>query len=75
VNCFSSVVIDDAHLKAAICYVSLNPVRAGLSDRAEDWPWSCGTETNLPISQRFWGKVPAALFRAAGAKRHAVMLA
>jgi putative transposase len=32
--------MDDTHLKAAVCYVSLNPVRAGLTDRAEDWPWS-----------------------------------
>jgi putative transposase len=26
--------------RAAVCYVSLNPVRAGLVARAEDWPWS-----------------------------------
>ena len=32
--------MDDAHLKAAVCYVSLNPVRAGLVGRAEDWRWS-----------------------------------
>src|SRR5271156_3974360 len=25
---------------SAVCYVSLNPVRAGLVARAEDWPWS-----------------------------------
>ena len=37
---FCSVVMDDSHLKAAFCYVSLNPVRAGLVERAEDWPWS-----------------------------------
>ena len=37
---FASFVMDDAHLKAAVCYVSLNPVRAGLVGRAEDWPWS-----------------------------------
>ena len=37
---FCSVVMDDKHLKAALCYVSLNPVRAGLVERAEDWPWS-----------------------------------
>jgi len=37
---FSSVVMDDSHLRAAVCYVSLNPVRAGLVARAEDWPWS-----------------------------------
>jgi putative transposase len=37
---FASVVLDDSHLRAALCYVSLNPVRAGLAARAEDWPWS-----------------------------------
>jgi len=26
---------------AAVRYVSLNPVRARLVPRAEDWPWSC----------------------------------
>ncbi len=37
---FSSVAMDDDHLVAAIRYVSLNPVRARLVERAEDWPWS-----------------------------------
>ncbi len=37
---FSSVVLDDSHLRAALSYVSLNPVRAGLVARAEDWRWS-----------------------------------
>jgi putative transposase len=37
---FSSVVLDDAHLRTALCYVSLNPVRSGLVARAEDWRWS-----------------------------------
>ncbi len=32
--------MDDAHLMAAVRYVSLNPVRARLAARAEDWPWS-----------------------------------
>jgi putative transposase len=32
--------MDDAHLVAAVRYVSLNPVRARLVARAEDWPWS-----------------------------------
>jgi putative transposase len=32
--------MDEAHLVAAARYVSLNPVRAGLVRRAEDWPWS-----------------------------------
>jgi putative transposase len=37
---FASVAMDDTHLHAAIRYVSLNPVRAGLVSRAQDWPWS-----------------------------------
>ena len=39
-NRFGSVVMDEAHLVAAVRYVSLNPVRARLVARAEDWPWS-----------------------------------
>jgi putative transposase len=37
---FGSVAMDEAHLVAALRYVSLNPVRARLVDRAEAWPWS-----------------------------------
>ena len=37
---FSSTAMDGAHLMAAVRYVTLNPVRAGLVARAEDWPWS-----------------------------------
>jgi putative transposase len=37
---FASVVMDEAHLYAAIRYVALNPVRARLVARAADWPWS-----------------------------------
>jgi putative transposase len=37
---FSSVVMDEAHLLSAIRYVALNPVRARLAPRAQDWPWS-----------------------------------
>jgi putative transposase len=32
--------MDEAHLIAAIRYVSLNPVRARLAARPEDWAWS-----------------------------------
>ena len=32
--------MDEAHLYAALRYVALNPVRAGLAGRAQDWPWS-----------------------------------
>jgi putative transposase len=32
--------MDEAHLHHAFRYVSLNPVRAGLVERAQDWNWS-----------------------------------
>jgi putative transposase len=37
---FASVAMDEAHLMAAVRYVSLNSVRARLAARPEDWRWS-----------------------------------
>ncbi len=37
---FGSVPMDEAHLTAAVRYVALNPVRARLVGRAQDWPHS-----------------------------------
>jgi putative transposase len=37
---FSSVAMDESHLIAAVRYVSLNPVRARLARKADDWVWS-----------------------------------
>lgn len=37
---FYSVVMDESHALAAIRYVELNPVRAGLCHKPELWPWS-----------------------------------
>jgi len=37
---YFSSALDDAYLWTAIRYVELNPVRAGLTARAEDYPWS-----------------------------------
>lgn len=37
---FASCAMDEAHLLAAVRYVELNPVRARLAARPEDWPWS-----------------------------------
>ena len=37
---FCSYPMDDAHLLTAVRYVELNPVKAKLAARAEDWPWS-----------------------------------
>src|SRR5580700_2118607 len=37
---FGAVAMDEAHLTAALRYVALNPVRAGLAARPQDWRWS-----------------------------------
>jgi len=37
---YGAVAMDEAHLLYAVRYVSLNPVRAGLVERAQDWPWA-----------------------------------
>lgn len=34
---------DEIHLNRAILYVENNPVKAGLCERPEDWPWSSAT--------------------------------
>jgi putative transposase len=60
---FGCVAMDEAHLGAALQYVALNPVRARLTDRATDWPWSSvhahlgrvddGITTTAPIVSRY----------------------
>ena len=52
-----------AHLGAALRYVVLNPLRAGLTDQAVDWPWSSvhahlgkiedGITATAPIASRY----------------------
>ena len=37
---FHSYPLDESHLLAAVRYVELNPVRAGLVADAKDWSWS-----------------------------------
>ncbi|MEA3052644.1 MAG: REP-associated tyrosine transposase [Sphingomonadales bacterium] len=37
---FASFPMDEAHLHACLAYVELNPVRARLVARPEDWKWS-----------------------------------
>lgn len=44
---FSSVAMDEAHLVTALRYVALNPVRARLVARADDWPWSATSHRTL----------------------------
>jgi REP element-mobilizing transposase RayT len=38
---YRSILIEDARYLLAVCrYIVLNPIRAGICDRPEDWPWS-----------------------------------
>jgi len=60
---FGAVAMDEEHLAAALRYVSLNPVRARLVARAQDWRWSStrahltgkpdGITARAPIRERF----------------------
>jgi putative transposase len=60
---FGAVAMDEAHLAAALRYVSLNPVRARLVERAQNWRWSStrahlrgkddGLTALAPIRDRF----------------------
>ena len=47
---FGCVAMDEAHLGAALRYVALNPVRARLTQRAADWPWS-SSRVHLGLTQ------------------------
>lgn len=59
---FSSVAMDEAHFVTALRYVALNPVRARLVERAEDWPWS-STRAHLAGDDDHVVKVAPALER------------
>ena len=54
---FFSSALDADYLQACVRYVELNPVRAGLVKKAEDYPWSsaavhCGLEHNALLNTR-----------------------
>lgn len=55
---FSSVAMDEAHLVGALRYVALNPVRARLVERPEDWRWSSTAAHIAGASDRFVDVVP-----------------
>ena len=54
-NRFSVTVISrDAHLLEVCRYVVLNPMRAGICERPEDWPWSSYAAcAGLELAPRF----------------------
>ena len=37
---WSAQMLDDAHLLQTARYIVLNPVRAGICEQPDDWPWS-----------------------------------
>jgi REP element-mobilizing transposase RayT len=37
---WSRLLEDEAHVVAVVRYIAANPVRAGLCERPEQWPWS-----------------------------------
>ncbi len=39
---FASFPMDERHMMACARYIELNAVRAGLTERPEDWRWSSG---------------------------------
>ncbi len=41
---------DQRHLRRAIEYIHMNPVKAGLAARPENWPWSSAHFLGTPIS-------------------------
>jgi putative transposase len=55
-NRFDARVIDgEEHYEAALAYVDSNPVRAGLVERPEDWPWSSSGRRTWPLGARVHG--------------------
>ena len=64
---YFSCPLQDKYIFAAIRYVELNPVRAGIAGRADEYPWSSAkahmnhfqdrliTENPLGITQKDWG--------------------
>ncbi len=55
---FSSVAMDEAHLVGALRYVALNPVRARLVERPEDWRWSSAAAHIAGEGDRFVDVAP-----------------
>lgn len=59
---YGSVAMDEAHFVTALRYVALNPVRARLVERAEEWRWS-STRAHLAGTDDHVVKVAPALER------------
>ena len=42
---WSQLLENESHVLAVVRYIAANPVRAGLCDRAREWPWSSARAT------------------------------
>ena len=66
---WSELITDDGHLLRACRYVIQNPVRAGLCDRCEEWPWSSFRATiGIAVPPPFLAVADVLAFAAPGAK-------
>jgi putative transposase len=55
---FGCVAMDEDHCAAAIRYVLMNPVRAGITERAVDWPWSSARALLGPDNDGLTARAP-----------------
>jgi putative transposase len=82
---YGSLAMDEEHLMAAARYVALNPVRARLAARAEDWRWSSvrahlageddGVVATAPILARCAGRFADLIDAAPDARQMAALRA
>lgn len=56
---FGSVAMDEPHFVTALRYVALNPVRARLVAKPEDWPWSSTRALNAGADDHVVTVAPA----------------
>jgi REP element-mobilizing transposase RayT len=68
-NRFGSIdVIREGHLWSLLSYIPLNPVRAGLVDLPEEWPWG-GYRATIGLEHPYAFHDPASLLRLFGRER------
>jgi putative DNA methylase len=46
---FDRFIRNEQHFENAVRYIENNPVKAGLCDEAEDWPWSSARQRCFPM--------------------------
>lgn len=78
---FNSTAMDERHLMAAARYVAMNPVVAGMTARAGDWPWSsagahlAGADDGVVLTGPLLARAPDFAAMLAGAEDEAAIAA